>query len=113
MAQAIILGSVDRAQQIIPEALGKAGFTPADVDFYACHQGVPWLREVTQEYCGLDRARWVDTYASFASLSAANIPLVMSIGQREGLLRNGDLVAVFSGGTGETWASVVLRWGRG
>jgi 3-oxoacyl-[acyl-carrier-protein] synthase-3 len=113
MAQAIILGSIDRSREVIPAALAKAGFTPDDVDFYACHQGVPWLRRITQEFVGMKRARFVDTFASFGSLSGANIGLVMSFGQREGLLRDGDLVAVFSGGTGETYSSVIMRWGRG
>jgi 3-oxoacyl-[acyl-carrier-protein] synthase III len=111
MAQAIILGSVDRAKDVIEDVLTQAGLTPEDVDFYACHQGVPWLRQVTQDFVGMTRARWVDTYTTFASLSAANIPLLMSIASREGTLRDGDRVTVFSGGTGETYAGVLLRWG--
>ena len=74
---------------------------------------MPWLREVTQEYNGMTRARWVDTYKTFASLSGGNIPLLMNIAKREHLLRDGDLVLVFSGGTGETWSAVLMRWGRG
>jgi 3-oxoacyl-[acyl-carrier-protein] synthase III len=113
MAQAIVVNSAERSRQIIPELLEQNGFKPTDIDFYACHQGMPWLREVTQEYCGMTNARWVDTYKNFASLSGANIPLLMSIGLRERQLRDGDLVVVFSGGTGETWSSLIMRWGRG
>ena len=113
MAQAIILGSIDRSREVIPAALKKAGVTAEDVDFYACHQGVPWLRSITQQFVGMERARWVDTFASFGSLSAANIGLVLSLGQRERMLRDGDLVAMFSGGTGETYSALVMRWGRG
>jgi 3-oxoacyl-[acyl-carrier-protein] synthase-3 len=112
VAQVVILGAIDRARQVIPETLEKVGLRPSDVDFYGCHQGVPWLRPQTQEACGMDRARTVDTYTSFASVGAANLPLVMSVATREGLLREGDLVVLFSGGSGETWSSVALRWGR-
>jgi hypothetical protein len=31
---------------------------------------------------------------------------------REGTLRDGDLIATFSAGTGQTYSSVLLRWGR-
>jgi 3-oxoacyl-[acyl-carrier-protein] synthase-3 len=113
VARATILGSIDRGRDSILETLAKAGKEPNDVDFYACHQGVPWLRAVTQDYAGMTRARWVDTFAQFASLGAANLPFVMSIGERDRLLRDGDLVMLFSGGSGETWSSLLLRWGRG
>jgi 3-oxoacyl-[acyl-carrier-protein] synthase-3 len=111
MAQAIILGSIDRSKEVIPAVLANAGVRADQIDFYACHQGVPWLREITQSVTGMKNARWVDTFASFASLSAANIPLVMSFGKKEGLLRDGDLVMTFSGGTGETWSAALLRFG--
>jgi 3-oxoacyl-[acyl-carrier-protein] synthase-3 len=112
-AQAMILGSIDRAKQVIPPLLARTGFTAAQVDFYACHQGVPWLREVSQEAVGMTRARWIDTYASFGSIGGANIPLVLASAEREGALRPGDLVATFSGGAGETCSAALLRWGRG
>lgn len=112
MAQAIILGSVDRCKEVITEALNKVGLQPADVDFYAGHQGGPWLRRVTQEFTEMHRARYLDTFQAFGNLGAANIPLILSIASREGLLRDGDVVATFSAGTGQTYSSLVMRWGR-
>jgi 3-oxoacyl-[acyl-carrier-protein] synthase-3 len=113
MAQSIILGAVDRSKEIVTEALARAGATPADVDFYAGHQGGPWLREVTQQFCGMHRARFVDTYTRFGNLNSTNGPLMLSIAVNEGLLHEGDLVATFSAGTGQVWSSAVIRWGRG
>jgi 3-oxoacyl-[acyl-carrier-protein] synthase-3 len=113
MAQTIIVGSVDRCKRVITDALAQIGKTPHDVDFYAGHQGGPWLRRVTQAFTGMDRARHVDTFDAFGNLGAVNIPLILSIGAREGTLRDGDLVATFSAGTGQTYSSIVMRWGRG
>ena len=110
-AKEMFLSVADRAE-IVHEALQKSSHTAQEVDFYACHQGTSWLRDVTQRHLGLDRARSIDTFPTFASLSAANIPLVFSIGEQEGMLRDGDLVSAFSGGAGESWSAVVLRWGR-
>jgi 3-oxoacyl-[acyl-carrier-protein] synthase-3 len=112
MAQSIILGAVDRCKDVVTEALGKLGMKPEDVDFYAGHQGGPWLRRVTQEFTGMHRARFLDTFKAFGNLGAANIPLMLSMASREGTLRDGDLVATFSAGTGQTYSSTVLRWGR-
>ncbi len=113
LARDLILGAADRSKQVIPEVLADAGLQPESVDFYACHQGTPWLRRVTQEYCGLTKARFMDTYPMFGSMSAVNIPLVLLAGRTDHQLRDGDLVAMFAGGTGETWSSVLMRWGRG
>ena len=102
----------DQAKQVIDEVLLEIGSQPADVAFYAAHQGVVWLREVTQRFVGMDQAKSLDTFSRFASLSAANIPLVLAIAERERLLSRGDLTMLFSGGTGQTWSSTALRWGK-
>lgn len=102
----------DRAKQVVHEALADAGLTPAQVDFYACHQAFKWLREVTQKYTELSNARAVDHFNWTGTVSAANLPLQLAIGEREGLLKSGDIVASFQGGTGMTWSSMVMRWGR-
>ena len=61
----------------------------------------------------MNRAATIDTFAPFASLGAANLPLVLAIADRERLLCDGQAVSMFSAGAGETCSSVVLRWGRG
>jgi 3-oxoacyl-[acyl-carrier-protein] synthase-3 len=70
-----------------------------------------WLREVIQAHAGLVNARAIDTFKGFANLSAANLPLILAMGERDGLLRPGQCVAAFSGGAGEVWSSMILRWG--
>src|SRR5262249_15619084 len=104
---------VDWAKQSLDEALAAARVQPAEVDYYCSHQATVWLRRVTQEYVGLTRARFLDTFAFTASLAACNSPLQMALAEREGLLRSGDTVAVFGGGTGVTRSGMILRWGNG
>jgi 3-oxoacyl-[acyl-carrier-protein] synthase-3 len=112
-AQAVILGAVDRCKDVITDALAQISLEPKDVDFYAGHQGGPWLRPVTQEFTGMDNARTLDTFERFGNLGAANIPLILAMAEREKLLHDGDLVATFSAGSGQTYAGVALRWGVG
>ncbi len=112
LAKEVIFTMPDCAKEVVEGALAEAKLGKDDVDFYACHQATTWSRRVTQEYVGLTRARSVDTYGWAGSLSAANIPLVLATAEREGQLRDNDVVAAYAGGSGITYGSIVLRWGR-
>jgi 3-oxoacyl-[acyl-carrier-protein] synthase-3 len=107
----IFLETADRAEEVVSAALREAGYAPSDVDFFAVHQGTPWLRKVTQESTGLTRARFVDTFATTGYLFSASLPLVLETAQRQGLLTSGDLVVMHGGGVGSTYGAIVLRWG--
>jgi 3-oxoacyl-[acyl-carrier-protein] synthase III len=100
----------ERAREVADEALATAQVRPDEVDFYACHQAFKWLRPVTQDLLGFTRARSVDTFPWAGTVSSCNLPLVMSIAQNEGLLRDGDNVFLFQGGTGMTWSGMTMRW---
>ncbi|MCC6998457.1 MAG: 3-oxoacyl-ACP synthase III family protein [Deltaproteobacteria bacterium] len=111
-AHRMLLSVADFGKEVIIDALASAHLSAGDVDFFACHQGAAWLRGAVQQHAGLEKARAVDTFAWTASLGGANITAVMAVGEREGMLRDGDCVATFAGGTGVTYSSLVLRWGR-
>jgi 3-oxoacyl-[acyl-carrier-protein] synthase III len=112
LAKEMILGVADCGREVVHAALAQAGHTPAEVDYYACHQATPWFGRVTRAHAGLTKARHLDTYSWTTGLSAVNVPIQMATGEREGLLLPGDLVATYAGGSGITYSSVVLRWGR-
>jgi 3-oxoacyl-[acyl-carrier-protein] synthase III len=107
----MLFSLVDWAKHSLDEALSMAGLQPTDVDFYCSHQATVWLRRVTQEYVGMTNARFVDTFPWTGSLVACNSPLQMAIAEREGVLKPGNIVAVFGGGTGVTRSGMVMRWG--
>ncbi|MFC0626056.1 3-oxoacyl-ACP synthase III family protein [Kribbella deserti] len=109
---AMLLSLVDRARDAIHRALAEAGLLPSDVDFYASHQGTAWLAEVTRRHSGLELARTVTTFSSAGNMSSACVPYVLALGEREESIPEGAVVATFGGGLGETWSSLVFRWGR-
>ncbi|MBI5508023.1 MAG: hypothetical protein HY903_04650 [Deltaproteobacteria bacterium] len=111
-SRTVIVGIADLAREVVSEALNDASLTVADVDFYACHQATEWFSRVTKDFIGLGNARTLSTFPWAGSLSAANVPLVLATAEREHLLKDRDVVATFSGGSGMTWSSVVLRWGH-
>jgi len=107
----VFLLTADLSIEVVDAALSQAGVPAAEVDFYAVHQGTPWMRQVTQESIGLDRARSVDTFSTTGYLFGASIPLVLETAQRRGLLNRDDIVVINGGGNGFTYGATVLRWG--
>lgn len=102
----------DMGQEVVERALADAAIGPGDVDFFGVHQGTSWSRRLLQDHFGFERARSVETFAWTASLAAANIPLALSIAEKEGMLQDDEIVAMFAGGAGLSYSSAVLRWGR-
>lgn len=111
LARKMLLSVAEMGREVVHAALGAADLRPEQVDYYASHQATPWFREVTQAFIGLTNARYSDTFTQTGSLAAANVPFMLAMGEREGKLHKGDLVAMYSGGSGVTWSGVVMRWG--
>jgi 3-oxoacyl-[acyl-carrier-protein] synthase-3 len=110
--RSMLLSLVDRAGDAIAQTLKDAGLAPRDVDFYAAHQGTAWLADVTREHAGLERAKTLVTFPSCGNMNSANVPYILALAEREGLIRDGSIVVTFGGGLGETWSSLAFRWGR-
>jgi 3-oxoacyl-[acyl-carrier-protein] synthase-3 len=111
-ASHVFLDIPDQAIDAVGALLAQAGRRPEDVDFFAAHQGMPWLRQLAQELSGLGAARTFDTFPFAASVFSANIPLVLRHAEDAGLLRDDQLVVMFGGGTGVTYGAALLHWGR-
>ena len=105
----ILLRTVDVSKESIDGALSLAGLQPADVDVFAMHQGMPWLRQLVQDQSGLSRARAVDTFGATAHLFGAFVPSTLFAAERDGILNSGDLVVIAGGGNGMTYGAAVMR----
>ncbi|MEO6953944.1 MAG: 3-oxoacyl-[acyl-carrier-protein] synthase III C-terminal domain-containing protein [Polyangia bacterium] len=108
----MLLTSADLGKQVLTDCALQAGVTMKDVDFFACHQASAWFRTAAQKIIGLEHARTVDTFSWAGNMTGANVPLVLEVGVRENLIKDGDLVAMYAGGGGMTWSGALVRWGR-
>lgn len=108
----ILLRTVELMTESIHAVLAAAGLTAADVNVLAMHQGMPWLRELVQQFTGLEHARAIETFASTAHMFSAFIPSTLVAAEERGDLRPGDLVVIAGGGNGMTYGATVARWGR-
>ena len=107
----MVVRIADRARMVVGEAIASAGLTGKDVSFFAGHQGFKWLLPVTQEITGLGHARTVDHFHYTGTVSSVNLPFQLAVAEKENLLRPGDVIACFQGGTGMTWSGMTMRWG--
>lgn len=110
-ARKMLMMIADLAKQSIHAALQNAKLRPEDVNYYATHQSTAWFRQSTQAYAGLTNARSMDSFSWTASMAACNVPFVLELGEREGLLSKGDIVAMHSGGSGTVYSGLIVRWG--
>jgi 3-oxoacyl-[acyl-carrier-protein] synthase-3 len=104
------LHAADVARRVIGSALERSSLEPSDVRFVATHQPSVWLTAVIKQYCGLTNAARVATFPWAANCMSSNVPLQLALGAREGLLKPGDPVVMFTVASGMTAASGILRW---
>lgn len=111
-ARGMVMAIPDAGKSLIESTLAKANIRKEEVTFLAPHQATVWFGDVIQEFVGLPNAKRVNTFPWTTSLSSCNLPIVMSVGEREGLLKDDDIVVMFSGASGMIAGTLVCRWGR-
>lgn len=92
-------------------AIRKAGLELGDVDVFLCNTPLAWYAEFFAEALGVPRERTISTYAQYANIGPALMPVNLHAAATSGLLQPGSVVLVFTVGTVSTAAAAVLRWG--
>lgn len=88
--------------------LGKAGKTPADVDWLIPHQANIRILQSTAKRLKLGMDKVMVTVDQHGNTSAASIPLALDAGVRSGAIAAGQLLLLEGVGGGFTWGSVLL-----
>lgn len=96
--------------EVTREACELAGATLGQIDLFVYHQANSRIIHAVGQHLGLDSRRVVDCVSRYANSSTATLPIALSVAQREGRLRGGELVLLASFGGGFTWGATVLRW---
>ena len=92
-------------------SMERAGVAAADIDWFVPHQANARIIDAAASRLGIPSERVVTNLERYGNTSAASIPLALDEGRAS--MRDGDLVLLSGFGAGMTWASAVLRWGRG
>ncbi len=101
----------DNFINVIKKALEKSGKNAADLDFLApIHFKRSLYNSILEEF-GLNENQsfYLEDYGH---IQAADQIIILSEADKRGLLKDGDLVALLAAGTGYTWGSTILQWGK-
>jgi 3-oxoacyl-[acyl-carrier-protein] synthase III len=106
---AVFKQAVSKISEAIKKAIANAGISMDDVDWFIPHQAnIRILRGVAQKL-GLSEDQIITTVAHHANTSAASIPLAWDEAQRQGRLKEGQIIVIEALGGGLTSGAVVIR----
>lgn len=92
------------------EVLALQGFQTADIDLFIPHQANKRIIDAIGKRLGLEKEKVYVNLDRFGNTSAASIPIALDEANRNGRLKQGDILLLDSFGGGLTWASVLMRW---
>lgn len=92
------------------EAIEANNITVDDIGIFIPHQANRRILEATAKRVGLSEEQSFINVHKYGNTSGATIPIAMDEVNRQGLLKEGDLMLLAAFGGGFTWGSVLLRW---
>jgi 3-oxoacyl-[acyl-carrier-protein] synthase-3 len=95
--------------EVVGEALGANGLTPADIDWIVPHQANRRILEGTARKLNVPPERVVMTIDRHANTSAASVPLALTEAVGDGRIGPGMLVLMEAMGGGFTWGAALAR----
>jgi len=95
---------------VVVDALAATGCTAADVDWFVPHQANKRIIDGSAQKLGIAPEKIVITVDRHGNTSAASIPLALSVAEKDGRIKSGDLVLLEAMGGGFTWGAILLRW---
>lgn len=107
--RAVYTTAIESMEQAVRLALARNGYQVSDLDAFVAHQANKRILDAVGQRLGLPEEKIIVTIDRFANTSAATIPMALTVAFQEGLLKEGDLVALAAMGAGFTWASALIR----
>ncbi|SFR30159.1 3-oxoacyl-[acyl-carrier-protein] synthase-3 [Lentzea waywayandensis] len=93
-------------------ALACAGVDLLDIDFFVCNSPVAWYPQFCARVLGLTPDKTISTYPLYSNVGPALLTTNLFHGARDGLIKEGDLVLVYTIGSVSTAGASVMRWGQ-
>ncbi len=97
----------------IEAVLAATGVKIDDIALFVPHQANVRIIEAVNQRLGISMDKTALVLDRTGNTSAGSIPLALCEAADAGRLHDGDLVLLSGFGAGMTWASAVVRWGRG
>lgn len=92
------------------EALEKNGYTPKDVKHVIAHQANLRILDHVMKRLEIPLTKCHLNIEEVGNTSSASVPLTLDQANRQGRLKEGDLVLMMAIGGGMAWGSALVRW---
>jgi 3-oxoacyl-[acyl-carrier-protein] synthase-3 len=92
-------------------AMQAAGVKVGDIAFFVFNTPTAWYASFCAHALGVDVARTVDTYPLYANMGPALLSTNLYRAAKDGRLRPGDLVLLYTIGSTSSASASVMRWG--
>ncbi len=97
--------------EISERLLEKAGLDYQDIDVFVPHQANIRIIKTAMKSMKIAEHKTLITIDKFGNMSAASIPVALSMAVSEGKVKSGDVVLMVAFGAGLTCAGAIIRWG--
>ncbi len=102
--------AVKAFEDVANEALLANSMTPADIDFFICHQANQRIIAHAAKKLALPDEKVILTVGHHGNTSAASVPLALDETVRAGRVKAGDKILVAALGGGFAWGAAMLVW---
>jgi 3-oxoacyl-[acyl-carrier-protein] synthase-3 len=102
--------AVAMISDVIEDTLAASGCTADDIDWFVPHQANVRIIDASAKKLGIPGEKVIRTVDRHGNTSAASIPLALTVAERDGRIKPGDLLLLEAMGGGFTWGAVLLRW---
>lgn len=102
--------AVAKMSDSLVAGLDQLGLASEAVDWVIPHQANIRIMQGVQKRLGVAPGKLITTVENHANTSAASIPLAIAQAAENGLLQQGQLLALPALGAGLTWGACFLRW---
>ena len=92
------------------EALDRNGYKPKDVDHVIAHQANLRILSAVMERLEIPLSKCHLNIEQVGNTSSASVPLTLDQANRQGALKDGQLVLMMAIGGGMAWGSALVRW---
>lgn len=92
-------------------ALSQADIALADVDLFVFNTPTAWYADFCCDALGVSRDLSVSVYPQTTNIGPVLMPANLHAAARQGRLKPGDVVLLYTVGSASTAMSMVLRWG--
>ncbi len=108
--QEVFKFAVKKMPEVIQQLLRESGVGLEGVKFFVLHQANYRIAEAIGKRLGVSMERIPMNIDRYGNTSAGSVPLLLDELNREGKLKEGDLLVLAGFGAGLTWGAVLIRW---